>query len=454
MSKHILAIDDSPTLRKFIVKSLSSSLPTHEMSTAANAQEGLKLAKNKLPEVILLDYILPDQNGDVVCERLLEDAETASIPVILMSSSASEIREVETRFRNIRRSIAKPFTPELLCASVNFVLRELEKERAAAAPPPPPEPAAPEETETPASAPHASLFPAAPLVPTSKPVFNLPPAQPGVYPPKSSPLSTTQKLLGRQSANLAPTQLVFCGSTDFLPMINALRGIEENKLTGVLRINLFAKPLELFFQEGRAILATTRDVAAYLQGSRFNLPTQVQPIFEGCRNHQQLTGCPIFLRLREKELLESDEEAQTLVHQYGTSLFAKTWTAAGTRFEFESLAGLPEYASNFPPPTPSVDDWALDSLRNVGNECLSALAWGEPDGLPSYTRSGYERVQQILLTQEEVDFINIAGSGQTSLRQAAEALHIELDHAHALLYRFMCLQILDYWPSYQAKETS
>jgi hypothetical protein len=91
-------------------------------------------------------------------------------------------------------------------------------------------------------------------------------------------------------------------------------------------------------------------------------------------------------------------------------------------------------------------EWAMESLRRVGSESASAMAWGEPTGIPAYTRRGYERIQQIPLNDEEVAFAALIGP-TTSLAQIADALHIDTETAQRILHRFLCLEIFDYWPA-------
>ncbi len=70
MSLTLLAIDDSPTLRKFIAKHLSERFSGARVLVAANGAEGVEKAVLEKPDLVLLDFMLPDFNGDEVCRRL------------------------------------------------------------------------------------------------------------------------------------------------------------------------------------------------------------------------------------------------------------------------------------------------------------------------------------------------------------------------------------------------
>ncbi|HME87603.1 MAG TPA: DUF2934 domain-containing protein, partial [Chthoniobacterales bacterium] len=70
-----------------------------------------------------LDYSLPDFNGDELCERLLENARTARVPVLLMSGHVHEMNAAAARLPNVVAKIEKPFFSEAL---VDLVQRTLE----------------------------------------------------------------------------------------------------------------------------------------------------------------------------------------------------------------------------------------------------------------------------------------------------------------------------------------
>ncbi len=132
LPKNVLAIDDSLTLRKFIEKSLSKEDIVNRLLIAGDAASGLELARTTVPDLILCDYTLPDMQGDELCQRLLEQPETSKIPIILMSSSGREIVALPSKQTNIVRILVKPFSKELLVATVSYVLSQAEQKKAVA----------------------------------------------------------------------------------------------------------------------------------------------------------------------------------------------------------------------------------------------------------------------------------------------------------------------------------
>jgi len=395
MTKKILAIDDSLTLREFINRSLCRHSADYTVILAKDGKEGLELAASEQPDLILLDFILPDFKGDEVCRKLQENPRTATLPIILMSSSAAEINRTQTQFTTVAKAIAKPFTPELLCATVGYVLREMAKKAAA--------------LNT------ASAAPAA-----------------------SSPAPVADAGAAHGGAQL-------CGHTGQFSLIAALLALEQDHQTGVLRLYTNSEPIQLYVAGGRPVLVTTRDTESYLQGSNHPFTPEQTKALDTLKREQGKTGRPVFLQMSEHRLIAVNEGAQAC-HELGLRLFAQAWTAPRARFEFETQAEMPYATADLLPYDGVMSDWAMETLRYVGDDFRSAMAWGEPTGIPAYTRRGYERIQQIPLNDEELAFAGLI-SPTTSLAQIAEGMHTDVESAQRILHRFLCLEIFDYWPA-------
>lgn len=85
--KTILVVDDSPVMQKLTEKKLTNNSFT--VYAAYDGVECLKVAKNKLPDIILMDVILPDSNGKDIVRRLKSDPNTANIPIIFTTNTLS-----------------------------------------------------------------------------------------------------------------------------------------------------------------------------------------------------------------------------------------------------------------------------------------------------------------------------------------------------------------------------
>lgn len=84
MSKKILIIEDDKFLRKIIAKKLAQD--EYEIFEAVDGDEGIKLAKEKNPDLILLDLVLPSMDGFTVLYNLKKDKKSFKIPVIILSN--------------------------------------------------------------------------------------------------------------------------------------------------------------------------------------------------------------------------------------------------------------------------------------------------------------------------------------------------------------------------------
>lgn len=91
----VLVVDDSYINRIFIQKLIKTSLPNYEYIEAESGLSGLKIAKQKKPDVILLDIMMPDLDGYEVCKKIKQDEELKEIPVIFVSA----LNEIEDKTR-------------------------------------------------------------------------------------------------------------------------------------------------------------------------------------------------------------------------------------------------------------------------------------------------------------------------------------------------------------------
>ena len=117
----ILVADDSLTIRKLVETVLSQE--GYEVITAENGTECLGKAAQEKPDIILLDYILPDMQGTEVCRSLINSPETWEIPVLMMSSNGNAIRQLYQDLNNVADYLTKPFAPNVLRAVVSHHLQ-------------------------------------------------------------------------------------------------------------------------------------------------------------------------------------------------------------------------------------------------------------------------------------------------------------------------------------------
>ena len=119
-SKTILVIDDSAMLLSFVKEILDEQ--NYRVLTAPTATEGLETCRSALPDLILLDFVLPDMKGDEVCRKLVADPVTAKIPVVYVSGFGSDLQTKSEEIPNVIGALSKPFTSGTLIDSVRRYL--------------------------------------------------------------------------------------------------------------------------------------------------------------------------------------------------------------------------------------------------------------------------------------------------------------------------------------------
>jgi CheY-like chemotaxis protein len=91
MAKKILVVDDESDL--LLVTLLRLKHVGYEAFGASNGREALDLARQKMPDLILTDVLLPVMNGDEIAKTLKKEENTKNIPIILISADAKSLEE-------------------------------------------------------------------------------------------------------------------------------------------------------------------------------------------------------------------------------------------------------------------------------------------------------------------------------------------------------------------------
>ena len=118
---HILIVDDETDLASLVEFNLQQA--GLETSVAANGQQALALAKQKVPDVVLLDLMLPDISGKEVCRRLRADAATKNVPIVMLTARGEEADRIEGFEVGADDYVTKPFSPRELVLRLKAILR-------------------------------------------------------------------------------------------------------------------------------------------------------------------------------------------------------------------------------------------------------------------------------------------------------------------------------------------
>ena len=136
MSQDILVVEDEPDIRQLIVFHLANE--GFRCRTAASGVDALREVKTRVPDLLLLDLMLPGLDGREVCRRLRADDATAALPIIMLTARADEVDRVVGLEVGADDYVVKPFSTKELVARVRAVLRRarpVERTRALSAGP-------------------------------------------------------------------------------------------------------------------------------------------------------------------------------------------------------------------------------------------------------------------------------------------------------------------------------
>jgi twitching motility two-component system response regulator PilH len=112
----ILVVDDSPTDRQYLSDLLSKN--GFKVSTAESAEDAFAKLKQSRPDLVLMDVVMPGQNGFQATRSLTRDESTKNIPVILCTSKGQETDKVWGMRQGARDYIVKPINQADLLAKI------------------------------------------------------------------------------------------------------------------------------------------------------------------------------------------------------------------------------------------------------------------------------------------------------------------------------------------------
>ncbi len=121
MAAHILVVEDEKPIREMIAFGLRRS--GYEVSEAADTSRARACIADKRPDLILVDWMLPDMSGLELTRLLKRDKETREVPVIMLTARSDEHDKVAGLDSGADDYVTKPFSPRELLARIAAVLR-------------------------------------------------------------------------------------------------------------------------------------------------------------------------------------------------------------------------------------------------------------------------------------------------------------------------------------------
>jgi two-component system phosphate regulon response regulator PhoB len=121
MAPVVLVVEDEPAIQELISVTLSRN--GHIVRRSATAQEAMQAIADALPDLVLLDWMLPDGSGPAFARKLRAEARTREVPIIMITARAGEDDKVQGLQSGVDDYVTKPFSPRELEARIQAVLR-------------------------------------------------------------------------------------------------------------------------------------------------------------------------------------------------------------------------------------------------------------------------------------------------------------------------------------------
>ena len=121
MSANILVIEDEPAIQELIAVNLEHA--GYRTMQAKSAEQAASLMRQTLPDLILLDWMLPGQSGVSLAKSLRQDERTRQVPIIMLTARSEEDAKITGLEAGADDYVTKPFSPRELLARIRAVLR-------------------------------------------------------------------------------------------------------------------------------------------------------------------------------------------------------------------------------------------------------------------------------------------------------------------------------------------
>jgi two-component system phosphate regulon response regulator PhoB len=131
---HILVVEDEKDLQDLLRYNLTRE--GYSVTCTALGEQALRISQDRLPDLILLDLMLPDLDGLEVCRAIKADPVTSRIPIVMLTAKGEEADVVVGLEMGADDYLPKPFSPRVLVARLRAVLRRGETEVAQEQDPP------------------------------------------------------------------------------------------------------------------------------------------------------------------------------------------------------------------------------------------------------------------------------------------------------------------------------
>src|SRR5258706_7924302 len=120
MSATVLVVEDEPQIQELVAVNLEHA--GHQVRRASSAEEAERAIREELPDVLVLDWMLPGESGLAFARRLRADERTRDLPIVMLTARAMEQDKISGLEAGADDYLTKPFSPKELAARIKAVL--------------------------------------------------------------------------------------------------------------------------------------------------------------------------------------------------------------------------------------------------------------------------------------------------------------------------------------------
>ncbi|MEY2880048.1 MAG: Transcriptional regulatory protein AfsQ1 [Verrucomicrobiota bacterium] len=492
----ILAIDDSLTIRKLVDLILKGA--GYNVILADKGVAGLKLAQEHKPDLILLDYVLPDLPSTEICKQLLADPATASIPILLISTNGAAIRQLYTDSRNVKDYLTKPFQAKVLQSVIAHLLSRRAVVENSLADVEPVSPRNPTGTQAPLAA-EAGATPAGSL-PASAANPSL--TSPGFGPPPPAPRSTNTRAgaghaaaatndanaylrnilntrfrvlarmipdletrrgtlapetyylpfllrneviadiaaeLGRSQFAAEAGEPLLTGTADWMAIDATLLHLGRANASGVFCLRLPNENIDVTLRGGEVVSITSDQPKLYCAGAALNFRALPAQAIAAAVAAQSRSKTPFFISLHRSGVLRDPSAVLSLLRQQGARALHRAITTPGVRYAFIARDNSPDpgsFALGFSP-----RQAVLEALRFVDDWLEIESTTGSIETVFRLAPGAEIMLGELNLTDDE-RLIATHSDGRRSLQDVAAAAGLGIYETCAAVYRLLRLQLV------------
>jgi DNA-binding response OmpR family regulator len=348
-ARRILVVDDSATLRKLI--ELSFEQEPLQIEFAESGAVGQRKAHESPPDLILLDFILPDMRAPEFAAWCAKHPHLAYVPLLIMSAKRDNVRESFSCNPLVVGFIPKPFTSKQITGHVSNILdRRMRGEALGSLSGTHVRRVNAKQRELIAQAMYSCLRPQLTRLPEL--VQQLGDDEPAPFLGRKllTPrvvdelLEVVGPLLSesRGAVSGANSEL-FGGQLGSLPLLTLLKMLSDQELSGILSlVDDAGQKLRVYMRWGAILSVTCHDPKAYVRAAGVELEPVPAAVWSHCEAEQRSSAKPIYVSLAEAGALAADRLPILLLRQ-GKRLLLEAVAVGNQRFVWNEAMPMPPY---------------------------------------------------------------------------------------------------------------